>query len=61
MNEAKANAYIGILRFWLLGCYGVPVPVPVLIGWKAGNNLDRPPVHHRADALANIVTPRGSI
>ena len=24
-------------------------PIPVLIGWKAGNNLDRLPVNHRAD------------
>ena len=33
--------------------------IPVLTGWKAGNSLGRPPVHHRADQ--QTYTTRGHL
>ena len=34
---------------YLLGVAGGAGPIPALIGWKAGDMLDRPPMGHRED------------
>ena len=38
------------------GSWGVMGPMTVLTGQKAGDTLDRPPVHHRADTQAYTFT-----